>query len=157
MTMLARDIMVTEFDKVHEHAPAGEAIHKILHGRVRESGYKSASLLVVNASHRLAGVVTIFDILYHLRPDFLNYGISGEEISWRGHLKAFVKKLEEKKVEHIMSRNIVFASPDEHIMVLLDRMVKNRYRRLPIAKDGLPIGIVYLEDIYYYLFKDDGR
>ncbi len=157
MTLLAKDIMVTEFDKVHEHAPAGEAINKILHGRIRASGYKSASLLVVNASQRLAGVVTIFDILYHLRPDFLNYGIRGEEISWRGQLKAFIKKLEEKKVEHIMSRNVVFASPDEHIMVLLDRMVKNKYRRLPVATDGKPMGIVYLEDIYFHLFKDHDR
>ena len=157
MTLYAKDIMVTEFDKVHEHAPAGEAIHKILNGKVRKSGYKSASLLVVNEGGHLAGVVTIFDVLYHLRPDFLNYGISGEEVPWQGHLKVFVQKLGEKRVEHIMSRNLVFASPDEHIMVLLDRMVKNRYRRLPIANDGRPVGIIYLEDIYYHLFKDQGK
>lgn len=157
MTLYARDIMVTEFDQVHEHAPAGEAIQKILNGRVRKSGFKSASLLVVDDVGRLAGVVTIFDVLYHLRPDFLNYGISGEEVPWQGHLKAFVQKLEEKRVEHIMSRNLVFASPDDHIMVLLDRMVKNRYRRLPIARDGRPLGVIYLEDIYYHLFKEPGR
>jgi CBS domain-containing protein len=153
MTLAAKDIMVTDFDKIHEHASAREAIGKILHGRVRESGYKSVSLLVVNAGQELAGVVTMFDILYHLRPSFLNYGISGEEISWQGHLKLFVERLEEKKVEHIMSKNVVSAAPDEHIMVLLDRMVKNKYRRLPIAVNDKPMGIVYLEDIYYHLFK----
>jgi CBS domain-containing protein len=154
---MAKDIMVTDFDKIHEHASAGEAIRKILHGRVRESGYKSVSLVVVNAVQELAGVVTMFDILYHLRPSFLNYGISGEEISWEGHLKLFVERLEEKKVEHIMSRNVVAASPDEHIMVLLDRMVKNKYRRLPITVGGKPKGVVYLGDIYYHLFKGHDR
>jgi CBS domain-containing protein len=157
MTVFAKDIMVTDFDKVHEHAPAGDAIRKIWYGRVRESGYKSVSLLVVNASQRLAGVVTIFDILYHLRPSFLNYGIPGEEVSWEGHLKQFVQRLEEKTVDQIMSKNVVSASTDEHIMVVLDRMIKNKYRRLPITEKGKPTGIVYLEDVYYHLFKEHDK
>ena len=157
MTLFARDIMVTNFDKVHEHVPAGDAIKKILNGKVRESGYKTASLLVVNASQQLAGVVSMFDILYHLRPTFLNYGIRGEEVSWEGHLKLFLQKLGEKTVDQIMSRNVVSASANEHIMVILDRMIKNKYRRLPITEKSKLTGIVYLEDVYYHLFKDHDR
>ncbi|MDX9819607.1 MAG: CBS domain-containing protein [Desulfococcus multivorans] len=155
MTLFAKDIMVTNFDKVHEHAPAGEAIQKIMQGKVRESGYKSASLLVVNAHKELAGVVTMFDILYHLRPSYLNQGISGEEISWEGHLRFLVQRLGEKTVEQVMSRNVTAGSPNEHIMVLLDRMIKNKYRRLPITEQDRPIGIVYLEDVYYHLFREN--
>jgi CBS domain-containing protein len=42
-------------------------------------------------------------------------------------------------------------------MVLLDRMVKNKYRRLPITVGGKPKGVVYLGDIYYHLFKGHDR
>ena len=68
MTLQARDIMVKEFDKIHSSAPASEAIEMILNGRIRATGHKTVSLIVVDAAREMAGVVTMFDILYHLRP-----------------------------------------------------------------------------------------
>jgi CBS-domain-containing membrane protein len=157
MTLLARDIMVKDFDKIHAEAPAGIAVDMILNGKVRATGHKTISLIVVDAFSELAGVVTMFDILYHLRPSFLNRGVSGEDMAWEGMLRDLIKQLETKKVKQIMSTNVVGASPDEHIMVLLDRMVKNRYRRLPILENHKPLGIVYISDIYFHLFAKPGR
>jgi CBS domain-containing protein len=37
-------------------------------------------------------------------------------------------------------------------MVLLDRMIKNKYRRLPVLENNKPIGVVYISNIYYKLF-----
>lgn len=152
MTLLARDIMVKEFDKIHSSAPASEAIEMILNGRVRPTGHKTVSLLVVDGSSELAGVVTMFDILYHLRPSFLNLGFRVEEIEWRGQMLNLINELKHKKVKQIMSTNVVWASPDEHLMVLLDRMVRNHYRRLPVLEGQKPVGIVYISDIYHHLF-----
>ncbi|MBI5062199.1 MAG: CBS domain-containing protein [Desulfatitalea sp.] len=152
MTLLARDIMVRDFDKIHSGAPASEAIEMILNGKVRATGHKTISLVVVDGAREMAGVVTMFDILYHLRPTFLNRGISGEDIDWQGQMLTLVKELKAKKVKDIMSTQVVWASADEHLMVLLDRMVKNRYRRLPVLENQKPLGIVYISDIYYHLF-----
>jgi CBS domain-containing protein len=152
MTLLAREIMVKDFDKIHSGAPASEAIEMILNGKVRATGHKTISLIVVDGSSELAGVVTMFDILYHLRPSFLNRGISGDDFFWQGQMTKLVQELKTKKVRDIMSNQVVWASSDEHLMVLLDRMVKNRYRRLPVLDDQKPIGIVYISDIYYHLF-----
>ncbi len=152
MTLLARDIMVRDFDKIHSGAPASEAVEMILNGKVRATGHKTISLIVVDGASEMAGVVTMFDILYHLRPSFLNRGISGEDIDWHGQMLTLVKELKAKKVKEIMSTQVVWASPDEHLMVLLDRMVKNRYRRLPVLENQKPIGIVYISDIYHHLF-----
>lgn len=154
MTMLAKDIMVKEFDKIHSQAPAGKAIEMILNGRVRPTGHKTISLIVVDELRALAGVITMFDILYHLRPSFLNFGINGEELSWEGQLKHFIKSLGDKKVHQIMSTNVIGGTPDEHLMVILDRMVKNKYRRLPIIENNKPVGIVYIGDIYHHLFTN---
>jgi CBS domain-containing protein len=144
--------MVKEFDKIHSSAPASEAIEMILNGRIRATGHKTVSLIVVDASREMAGVVTMFDILYHLRPSFLNLGFSGEDVEWKGQMLDLVNELKTKKVKQIMSTNVVWASPDEHLMVLLDRMVKNRYRRLPVLEEQKPIGIVYISDVYHHLF-----
>ena len=83
MTLYAKDIMVTHFDTIHMDAPIEEAIHKISNGIVRKTGYKTISLMVVDDLNRLCGVISMFDVLYHLRPDFLNFGIDSEELKWK--------------------------------------------------------------------------
>ncbi|MFO7497483.1 MAG: CBS domain-containing protein [Desulfobacterales bacterium] len=153
MTMCARDIMVREFDKIHAEEPARLAIEMILNGKVRATGHRTVSLIVVDEFSELAGVVTMFDLLYHLRPEFLNYGYSGDFISWEGQMLPFTEALKKKKVKQIMSPEVVGASADEHLMTILDRMVKNRYRRLPVIENNKPIGIVYIADIFHYLFS----
>ena len=153
MTLHAKDIMVTNFDKIHLDAPIENAIYKISNGVVRKTGYKTISLMVINDFNELSGIISMFDVLYHLRPNYLNFGINSEELRWEGQLKILVDNLKGKKVHHIMSRNIVGAAKDDHIMVILDRMVKNKYRRLPVLENDQPIGIVYISDIYHRLFS----
>ncbi|MBU0993782.1 MAG: CBS domain-containing protein [Proteobacteria bacterium] len=155
MTLRAKDIMVTQFDKIHIEAPVEHAISMILNGKIRKSGHKTVSLMVLDDFQRLVGVITMFDILYHLRPSFLNFGIDGHELSWDGQTNTYIKELKSKKIHQVMSRNIVGTTSDEHLMSVLDRMVKNRYRRLPVLENGKPIGIVYISDIYYKLFSSE--
>jgi CBS domain-containing protein len=38
-------------------------------------------------------------------------------------------------------------------MAIIDRMVKNKYRRLPVVDNGRLVGIVYIADIFHYLFS----
>ncbi|MFH2065100.1 MAG: CBS domain-containing protein [Pseudomonadota bacterium] len=153
MMLRAKDIMVRDFDTVKTSAPAKTAIQMILNGKTRETGHKTISLMVLDDYGQLAGVVTMFDILYHFRPDFLNYGIDSSFMEWKGGLESTIKSLAEKKVEQIMSTHIVGAKIDDPLMVLIDRMVKNKYRRLPVLENGRPIGIVYIGDVYYHLFN----
>jgi len=39
----------------------------------------------------------MFDILYHLRPGILNYGVNGEDLSWAGQIKMYKKKLKKSR------------------------------------------------------------
>jgi len=153
MTIYARDIMVKTFDTIFEEAPVEEAVEKILNGRVRENGHKTVSLMVVDGYRKLAGVISMFDLLYHLRPAFLNFGIDGDELTWHGQLEKFIGELKGKTVKQVMSENVVGASEDEHLMVVLDRMVKRKYRRLPVLEGDKPIGVIYISDIYHKLFS----
>ncbi|MDY6855458.1 MAG: CBS domain-containing protein [Thermodesulfobacteriota bacterium] len=152
MTLYVKDVMVRNFDTIHIDAPVEEAIHKILHSNVRETGYKTTSLMVVDDLNKLSGLVTMFDILYHLRPNILNWGIDGDEIEWEGQLKYLIGNYKGQKVHHIMTYHFVVATMNDHIMVVLDRMVKNKYRQLPVLKDDQPIGVVYISDIFFRLF-----
>ena len=99
----------------------------------------------------------MYDILYHLRPDFLNISVDANSLLWSGQLKQFVDNLKGKKVKQIMSPEVIGASPDEHLMTILDRMVKNKYRRLPVIQNNKPIGIVYIADVFHHLFANNPR
>ena len=155
MSYYAKDIMITSFDVVHKDALVEDAIKMISRGRIRPTGHKTESLLVIDDFRKLTGVITMFDILYHLRPSFLNYGVDGDELGfeWDVYLERFISDLKSKLIEQIMSEDLKSAKPDEHLMVVLDRMVKNKYRRLPVLENGQPVGVVYLPDIYAYLFS----
>jgi CBS domain-containing protein len=152
MTILAKDIMVKSFAKIHQEALIEKASQMILNGKVRETGHKTISLIVVDDYDNLVGILSMFDILYHLRPTFLNFGIDGHEFNWDGQILKLVQELKDRKVSQIMSHNVIGASIDEHLIVVLDRMIKNKFRRLPVLENTKPIGVIYLSDIYNKVF-----
>ena len=153
MTIYAKDVMVTTFDTIHQDAPVEESINSILNGKIRKTGHKTISLMVVDDLGQLTGVISMYDILYHFRPDFLNLSIDANSLLWSGQLKKFVENLKGKKVKHIMSMNVMSASLDDHIMVILDLMIKNKYRRLPVLSHNKPIGVIYISDVYNSIFS----
>ncbi|MEJ2477330.1 MAG: CBS domain-containing protein [Desulfobacterales bacterium] len=151
--LTARDVMVTSFDTIHQEASIDEAIKSILKGKVRKTGHKTISLIVVDDYGQMTGVITMYDILYHLRPDFLNFGLNADEFPWTGQLNKCINAIKAKKVQRLMSGNVMGAKLDDHIMVILDHMIKNRYRRLPVLERNKPIGILYISDIFDNIFK----
>jgi predicted transcriptional regulator len=153
MTLCAKDVMVTSFDKIHPDAPIENAIRLILNGKVRKTGHKTISLMVVDDFDQLCGVISMYDILFHLRPDFLNLSVDANTLLWTGQLKRFVEALKGKQVKQIMSMNVMSAQIDDHIIVILDLLIKNKFRRLPVLENNRPIGVIYLSDVYYSIFS----
>jgi predicted transcriptional regulator len=95
----------------------------------------------------------MYDILYHFRPDFLNFGLDADDFPWTGQLNKYINAIRVKKVHQLMSGNVMGAKLDDHIMVILDHMIKNRYRRLPVLERNKPIGILYISDLFDTIFK----
>jgi predicted transcriptional regulator len=151
--LTAKDVMVTSFDTIHREASVDEAIKLIRKGKVRKTGHKTISLIVVDDYGQMTGVITMYDILYHLRPDFLNFGLNADDFPWTGQLNKYINAIRAKKVHQLMSENVMGARLDDHIMVILDHMIKNRYRRLPVLERNKPIGILYISDLFDTIFK----
>lgn len=154
MQLFARDIMVKNYDTISVDAPADKAIQRIMTAKVRPTGHKTVSLMVIDDANRLVGTISMFYILYHLRPSFLNYGIDGDTLSWQGELDQFIESVKDKNVRQIMNPNVLSIPPDEPLMAIVDRMVKDRIRRMPVVDNGKLVGVVYISDIFYHLFHD---
>ncbi len=154
MQLFARDIMTKNFDIIYMDEPVEKAIKKILNAKVRPTGHKTVSLMVVDYDHGLVGTVSMYYILYHLRPSYLNYGIDGSELNWQGDLDEYIREVKQKKVVQIMNDNVLSIPADEPVMSILDRMIKNNLRRISVVDNGRLIGVVYMSDIFYHLFSE---
>jgi CBS domain-containing protein len=154
MKLFARDIMAKNFDTINMNAPVEKAIQMILHAKVRPTGHKTVSLMVVDDVHALVGTISMYYILYHLRPSYLNYGIDGSELNWKGEVDGFVQAVKDKKVAQIMNDTVLSVPPDEPVMSILDRLIKNRIRRISVVDNGKLVGVVYMSDIFYHLFSE---
>ena len=154
MQLFARDIMSRNYDTIHMDEPVEKAIRKILNAKVRPTGHKTDSLMVIDYDKGLVGTVSMYYILYHLRPSYLNFGVDGAELNWKGELDEYIRAVKQKKVVHIMNDNVLSISPDEPVMSILDRLIKNNLRRISVVENGRLVGVVYMSDIFYHLFSE---
>ncbi len=154
MQLFARDIMSRNYDTIHMDEPVEKAIKKILNAKVRPTGHKTDSLMVIDYDKGLVGTISMYYILYHLRPTYLNFGVDGAELNWKGELDEYIRAVKQKKVVHIMNDNVLSIPPDEPVMSILDRLIKNNLRRISVVENGRLIGVVYMSDIFYHLFSE---
>jgi len=152
LEIFAKDIMVKDFDTVNSKGLIKNAVQKILNGRQRKSGYKTESIMVTDEFNKLTGVISIYDVVFHFRPGFLNYGLESIDV-WKGKLKPHFEEFETLTVEQVMNSPVLSISPDDHLMVVLDMMVKKRCRRLPVVENDVIKGIVYQQEIFKVLFS----
>jgi CBS-domain-containing membrane protein len=152
MKVTARDIMVKDFDTVQFNAPIEEAVNLIFNGKVRAAGHKTVSVMVTDQLGQVVGVLTMFDILYHLRPPILNYLVDRLDF-WDGEVESYVEHFKGLTVEQVMNSPVRYISPDADLMVIIDRMVREKCRRLPVMENARIIGIVYLSEVFYHMCK----
>ena len=152
MELIVEDIMSAEFDTVRPDASVEEAVRLIAEAKARKTGYRAISVLVTDEVDQLIGVISIFDVLYHLRPPFLNYEVDSLPV-WEGEMEVYLDQFKDLKVEQIMSTPVMTVSPEDPLMLAIDRMIKKKTRRLPVVKDGRIMGVVYLTDLFQHLCK----
>ncbi len=89
--------------------------------------HKTGSLLALDGSGGLAGIITERDILY--------------ECAIR------VELIHKTKVSEIMTKKLIIGVPDDDIEYLLGIMTKNRIRHMPIIDNGDIAGMVSILDL----------
>ena len=94
----------------------------------------------------------MLDILYHLRPAFMNYEMNSSPI-WEDELEPYLERFKNLTVEQIMSTPVITVSPDTQLIVAIDLMVKKKGHRIPVLEEGKLLGVVYLSEVFNTLCK----
>jgi CBS domain-containing protein len=108
---------------------------------------------VVDDEGKVVGVISEKDIIKAMYPDYTEFhddplrSRNFEEIEER------YEALLVRKVEDLMSRNVLSITPDAPILKAASLMILKKIRRLPIIDQGKLVGIVSQGDIHQAIFK----
>jgi len=110
-------------------------------------------LPVLDNKGLMVGFLTIGDILKAVFPSYMSLMNLGD-FTWDGMVEDMAKKIADKKVSEMMTKNVISVHEDSPLMECVDHMIKNNVKRLPvIGKDNKVTGILYEMDIFLAITK----
>jgi CBS domain-containing protein len=71
------------------------------------------------------------------------------DIDVAGIVDVACEKAKSVLVGDIMTPEVITISPQTHLLMILDTMIKKHVRRLPVVEDAKIKGIVYISDLFY--------
>ena len=150
--MLARDIMQTNFHTLAPSDTIAEAVNTF-HLAAESEQKKVFGLMVTDQSDHLVGMLSMYDILLFIQPKHIQIWGEMEDLDPSELYEERLQQVKSILVGDIMTAEVVTISPDTHLMVIADIMIKKHIRRLPVVDDREVVGIVYVSEVFHHLLE----
>ena len=139
--MLARDIMTEKVVCARPTDSLFDAAELMLDAHV-------SALLVVGDTQEILGIISEADLIRRADIDagpgksWLKYLLESDAATGRALLSSRMRR-----VGDIMTKEVVTASEDTPLAELVERLQRHRVKRIPIVRNGIPVGIVSRADL----------
>lgn len=153
MEIAARDVMTRRFHVLSPEMTLTEAVGRF-RAASREEGRKIFGMMVTGGDGRLAGMLSMYDILLMIQPKHIHLWGAMDDVDIAGLLTASCRQARSIRVGDIMTSEIVSVTPDTHLLVVLDIMIKKHIRRIPVLAGEKIEGILYISDLFYHLVDE---
>ncbi|MFO7802707.1 MAG: CBS domain-containing protein [Desulfovermiculus sp.] len=153
MEITASQVMSTIRHTLSPQDTIADAVHCFRQAG-REDGKPVFGLLVIDKSQRLAGMLSMYDILLFIRPKHIGVWGEMQDLHMEGLYENLLQRTRSVHVGDLMSRDVVSISPDTHILVIIDLMLKRHIRRLPVLEGEKILGMVYLSAVFHHVLED---
>jgi CBS domain-containing protein len=150
MILTARDLMDDCFQTLRPEMSIAEAV-RIFQRAGRMSGQKVFGIMVTDASRALVGMLSIYDIFLLLGPKHIRSWGEMEDLDVSGLLEAACRSAQAILVGDIMTTEVISITPETHLLLIIDIMIKKHVRRLPVLEGGKIAGIVYISRLFDHL------
>lgn len=148
--MYARDFMDTRFHTLQPRQNIAEAVAAFQ--RASESENKKIfGMMVTDEQDRLVGMLSMYDVMNYVQPKHVAIFGEMDDLDPAQAYGNRLKSIRSILVDDIMTTDVVTVSPNTHLMVIAEIMIKKHIRRLPVVSDGTVVGIVYVSDVFYRL------
>ncbi len=152
MGVTARQVMDAEFHTVHPETTIADAV-KAFKQASKHRRQKVFGLMVTDGRGQLVGMLSIYDMLLLMRPKNIHIWGEMSDIDVTGFIEEACRRARPILVGDVMTTDVVTITPDTHLLMILDIMIKKHIRRLPVVEDGKVIGIVYTSTVFYELME----
>jgi CBS domain-containing protein len=98
-------------------------------------------------------MLSMYDILLFIRPKHVSIWGEMDDIEPEGLFEYTLTRTTAVHVSDLMTTDLITISPDTHILMIVDIMLKNHVRRIPVLENETIQGIVYLSDVFYSLLQ----
>lgn len=152
MAETARAVMDTRLFLLKPHMTISEAVARFRQAS-QETGRQVFGMLVTDDHGRPVGMLSVYDIFLLLRPKHTHIWGEMADLDLTGLLEAACQRARPVLVGDIMTTDLITISPDTHLLLVIDIMIKKHVRRLPVLENGQVVGMVYLSRVFDYLAK----
>ena len=150
MKTTAQDVMTTRFHTLRPGITIAEAVKQFKKASQEES-QKVFGMMVTDEDGRLIGMLSMYDILLLIRPKHIQVWGMMDDVDVSGLVDIACEKAGSILVGDIMTPEVLTITPDTHLLVILDLMIKKHIRRIPVVDDDKIQGIVYISNLFYHL------
>jgi len=150
--LTAREVMDTSFYTLSAEASLAEAV-RIFKQASREQEQAVLGMMVTDTGGQLVGLLSMYDILLLLRPKHIHIWGEMQDLEMTGLLEAACRRAGSLRVGDIMTTEVITITPDTHLLMIIDIMIKKHVRRLPVLEKGQIVGIVYLAGVFNHLLQ----
>lgn len=109
---------------------------------------------VLSETDILAFVMTLQEEIRRKQPETSFLSVPLEDILKNDKLAGVYSDISGKRVNEIMSREVLTVSADTGIMEAIEMMMKKDVNRVPVVDQGKLVGIVTKGDIIWALYRD---
>lgn len=152
MSPIARDYMSTQFHTLLPQTPLVDAM-KVFERINAGQQTKVFGLMVINDRQELVGMLSMYDILLLIRPKHIHIWGEMSDIDVTGIIQESCRRAKPILVGDIMTTEVLTITPDTHLLLIVDIMIKKHVRRLPVVEDGKVVGIVYLSAVFQHIME----
>ena len=150
--MIAREIMQTRFHTLSPRDTIAEAVQHF-QTAIDDDHKKVFGLMVTDENDHLVGMLSMYDILLFIQPKHVHIWGEMEDIDPTQLYDERLEKVKSILVGDIMTTEVVTITPNTHLMVIADIMIKKHIRRLPVVEGREVIGIVFVSDVFHHLLS----
>jgi CBS domain-containing protein len=108
-------------------------------------------MVVLDARDNLVGMLSMSDILHHVRPPFKKMWADTVGLAWSGQFRAACERAKKMQVSEIMNETVISVKPESTIAEIIDLITKHHIRRLPVLCGSRVCGMVYISDVFRQL------
>jgi CBS domain-containing protein len=109
--------------------------------------YQISGLPVVDSSDLVVGIITEYDIIHALLPQFSEAHAEPAESERRQNFPALVRKIKHKTVSEVMSSPVFSVDENADVLEAVKVMLAHRIKRLPVTSEGRLVGVISRIDI----------